>query len=371
MNAETYTGGIVGKGTDIADCISYGFIDGGTSYRGAIAGYADGTVSGCRYVDYGIGGIDNVGYTGVAQPLEHVEKQAGNVTVTFLVDDEVYDEVQVHFGGNLDKLPEVPNRGNDYWVWDEFDKDQILRSQTVTGSYHRAIPTLSSGGDVPDYLVEGVFYEDQELTVSELVLDESPVSTESLAGLIGDIHDDIHGTPETEMEDAQGSADGTGPEGTVSGIRQARQELKRIMADRLTGPLLDAKTLKVNDYDEELTVRVKAASGGRLFTSAKDGDLTETEYTQDGSYIVFKLANGGSFAYYESISQNKSSRMKLVVMCIVAAVILLALILLIRRIRKKRKAKKAAKAEKTGKAEKAVETEKSEQSGKTEDSDTI
>ena len=371
MNAETYTGGIVGKGTDIADCISYGFIDGGTSYQGAIARYADGTVSGCRYVDYGIGGIDNVGYTGVAQPLEHVEKQAGNVTVTFLVDDEVYDEVQVHFGGNLDKLPEVPNRGNDYWVWDEFDKDQILRSQTVTGSYHRAIPTLSSGGDVPDYLVEGVFYEDQELTVSELVLDESPVSTESLAGLIGDIHDDIHGTPETEMEDAQGSADGTGPEGTVSGIRQARQELKRIMADRLTGPLLDAKTLKVNDYDEELTVRVKAASGGRLFTSAKDGDLTETEYTQDGSYIVFKLANGGSFAYYESISQNKSSRMKLVVMCIVAAAILLALILLIRRIRKKRKAKKAAKAEKTGKAEKAVETEKSEQSGKTEDSDTI
>ena len=371
MNAETYTGGIVGKGTDIADCISYGFIDGGTSYQGAIAGYADGTVSGCRYVDYGIGGIDNVGYTGVAQPLEHVEKQAGNVTVTFLVDDEVYDEVQVHFGGNLDKLPEVPNRGNDYWVWDEFDKDQILRSQTVTGSYHRAIPTLSSGGDVPDYLVEGVFYEDQELTVSELVLDESPVSTESLADLIGDIHDDIHGTPETEMEDAQGSADGTGPEGTVSGIRQARQELKRIMADRLTGPLLDAKTLKVNDYDEELTVRVKAASGGRLFTSAKDGDLTETEYTQDGSYIVFKLANGGSFAYYESISQNKSSRMKLVVMCIVAAAILLALILLIRRIRKKRKAKKAAKAEKTGKAEKAVETEKSEQSGKTEDSDTI
>ena len=371
MNAETYTGGIVGKGTDIADCISYGFIDGGTSYRGAIAGYADGTVSGCRYVDYGIGGIDNVGYAGVAQPLEHVEKQAGNVTVTFLVDDEVYDEVQVHFGGNLDKLPEVPNRGNDYWVWDEFDKDQILRSQTVTGSYHRAIPTLSSGGDVPDYLVEGVFYEDQELTVSELVLDESPVSTESLAGLIGDIHDDIHGTPETEMEDAQGSADGTGPEGTVSGIRQARQELKRIMEDRLTGPLLDAKTLKVNDYDEELTVRVKAVSGGRLFTSAKDGDLTETEYTQDGSYIVFKLANGGSFAYYESISQNKSSRMKLVVMCIVAAAILLALILLIRRIRKKRKAKKAAKAEKTGKAEKAVETEKSEQSGKTEDSDTI
>ena len=371
MNAETYTGGIVGKGTDIADCISYGFIDGGTSYQGAIARYADGTVSGCRYADYGIGGIDNVGYTGVAQPLEHVEKQAGNVTVTFLVDDEVYDEVQVHFGGNLDKLPEVPNRGNDYWVWDEFDKDQILRSQTVTGSYHRAIPTLSSGGDVPDYLVEGVFYEDQELTVSELVLDESPVSTESLAGLIGDIHDDIHGTPETEMEDAQGSADGTGPEGTVSGIRQARQELKRIMADRLTGPLLDAKTLKVNDYDEELTVRVKAVSGGRLFTSAKDGDLTETEYTQDGSYIVFKLANGGSFAYYESISQNKSSRMKLVVMCIVAAAILLALILLIRRIRKKRKAKKAAKAEKTGKAEKAVETEKSEQSGKTEDSDTI
>jgi len=303
------------------------------------------------------------------------------------VDDEVYEEVQVHFGGSLEKLPEVPNRGNDYWVWDEFDKDQILRSQTVTGEYHRAIPTLASDGDVPDYLVEGVFYEGQELTVSDLVLDESPVSTESLAGLIGDIHDDIHNDiagsdskddTEAQEDSAQSTAaaegtDETEKEDAVSGIRQARQELKRIMADRLTGPLLDAKTLEVNDYNEELTVRVKAASGGRLFTAAKDGDLTETEYTQDGSYIVFKLANGGSFAYYESIRQNKRSRVKIAVVCAIAAAVLLALILLIRRARKKRKAKKAEKAgkaekaEKAGKAGKAEKTEKAEPSGETED----
>ena len=351
MTGSVYTGGIAGKGTVITNCISYGFIDGGTEYRGAVAGYAEGTVSGCRYVDYGTAGIDNVGYAGIAEPLPNVEAHAGNVTVTFLMEDEVYEEVKVPFGGSLETLPEVPNRGDDYWVWDDFDQKQILRSQTVSGAYHRAIPTLSSGGDVPDFLVEGVFYEGQTLTVSDYSLDESPVSTESLADLIGEIHSNIHGSgsddnaTEAEVQtDGKGSGE-TEAEENAAGIRHARQNIKRIVTDHLTGSLLDAKTLSVNDYDKELTVRMRAESGGRLFTSAEDGELTEAEYRTDGSYIVFPLENGGSFAYYESIKQNKDMRVRIAVICGIVAAVLLVLILLTRRAGKKLKAKKAGKAD--------------------------
>jgi adenosylcobinamide kinase/adenosylcobinamide-phosphate guanylyltransferase len=175
----------------IRDCISYSYIDGGTKYQGAIAGCADGTVSGCRYVDYGVGGIDNVGYAGLAEPMPYGQEQTakpqstGNTcTVTFVVEEEEYQQVRVPFGGSIGTLPEVPNRGDDYWVWDDFDQEHIFSDQTVTGSYHRAATTLASGGDVPQYLVEGVFYEGQELTVSDYEMEESPVSTESFAELI-------------------------------------------------------------------------------------------------------------------------------------------------------------------------------------------
>jgi hypothetical protein len=126
----------------------------------------------------------------------------------------------------------------------------------------------------------------------------------------------------------------------VSGFSVLADDRADIITDQLTGPLLDAKTLSVNDYDKVLTVRVKAAGGGRLFTFSQDGTLQETSYTKDGSYIVFPLENGGSFAYYESLRQNKDMRGRIALVCGITAAILIVLILLIRRRRKKKKQKK-------------------------------
>ena len=356
LTGGAYTGGIAGLGTNIIDCISYSYIDSSREYLGAVAGSAQGEVSGCRYVDYGIGGIDNIGYAAAARPLPSVSAMAstgnaaggdasgtkagsggaqddgawdafaGNTcTVSFVVEDEVFQEVKVPFGGSLEELPQVPNKGDDYWEWDDFDREHIFSDQTVTGAYHRAAATLASEGDVPDYLVEGVFYEGQKLTVADYAPAESPISTESIADLIGE---KIHGSKETETE--------------------AGKNLERIITDRLTGPLLDAKTLSVNDYDRPLTARVRAQSGGRLFTApaGDDAALQETPYTKDGSYIVFGLENGGSFAYYESLRQNKDMRVRIAVICGIAAALLLILIILIRKHRKNRKSKGRKQPEK-------------------------
>ncbi len=231
-------------------------------------------------------------------------------TVTFLVEDEVFQTEQVPFGGSLEKLPEVPNRGTDYWVWDDFDREHIFSSQTVTGSYHRATTTLSSGGDVPDYLAEGVFYEGQELSVSRYTLPESPVSTESFADLLEiGIHGEGAADPlpeETETEAAGGK------------LSRAKARIEKVITDKLTGPLIDARTLSVNDYEEDLTVRAKLPAGGRLFTGADGGALQETDYQRDGSYIVFAIPNGGSFAYYETLRQNKDMRGRIAAVCAAA-----------------------------------------------------
>ena len=371
LSGNAYVGGITGMGTNVRDCISYSYIGGGTEYLGAVAGKAEGKVTGCKYVDYGIGGIDNIGYAGVAEPAKIEDMQnapaaaalqtdtpaaaaaqtdtstaaaaqtdtstaaaaqtgtaaapaqsevsavtflpqamGSSCTVTFLVEDEVFQTEQVPFGGSLEKLPEVPNRGTDYWVWDDFDREHIFSSQTVTGSYHRATTTLSSGGDVPDYLAEGVFYEGQELSVSRYTLPESPVSTESFADLLEiGIHGEGAADPlpeETETEAAGGK------------LSRAKARIEKVITDKLTGPLIDARTLSVNDYEEDLTVRAKLPAGGRLFTGADGGALQETDYQRDGSYIVFAIPNGGSFAYYETLRQNKDMRGRIAAVCAAA-----------------------------------------------------
>lgn len=383
VSGGAYVGGIAGEGNAISSCVSYSYIGDSTEYYGAVAGWADGTVTGCQYVDYGVGGIDNVGYADSARPVSAVRDDASaasgaqgtgtasssgtqntagaassetgtsggissdtdsidisgtgsTCTVTFIVDGEEYRQVRVPFGGSLESLPEVPNRGSDYWVWDDFDTEHIFSSQSVTGSYHRATTTLAAGGDVPDYLVEGTFYEGQELTAVNYVPEESPVSTESITSII---EDRIRGT-----EAADKPGDETETESDRSALAQAGQEIKRVITDRLTGPLLDAKTLTVNDYGQDLKARVRLQSGGRLFTTSDDGTLTETAYTKDGSYIVFNMKNGGSFAYYESLKQNKDARGMIAVILIIIAAACLAVIFLIRKRRKKKKQKNGRRA---------------------------
>ena len=410
LSGNAYVGGIAGNGTNIRNCISYSYIGKGTEYLGAIAGKAEGKVSGCEYVDYGIGGVDNIGYAGVAQPVqpdaqasavqaesdanvlpreseaadvaeasskdgqtedtaeasfnkgqaerndETLWEQAGamensgtgddlsfgtSCKVTFLVEDEVYQTIRVPFGGSLETLPEVPKRGTDYWEWDDFDREHIFQDQSVSGAYHRATTTLASGGDVPDCLVEGIFYKGQTLTVEPYRPEESPVSTESIAEFLEDQLHRGKSRNEKEAPDEEEAPDEKLPaetetEPSGSRISRAKEKIRQVITDRLTGPLIDARTLSVNDYEDDLTVRAKLQSGGRLFTAAPGASLQETTYRKDGSYIVFSLPNNGSYAYYETVRQDKDMRWKIYAVCGGSVGAVLLLVLLIRRHRRKK-----------------------------------
>ena len=61
-----------------------------------------------------------------------------------------------------------------------------------------------------------------------------------------------------------------------------------------------AWTLRVNDYDGELTVRLYCPDGGSVFRVEADGALTPLDSSRDGSYLVFRLPNGGTAALKES-----------------------------------------------------------------------
>ena len=249
LSGGRYVGGIAGLANDLDGCRSWAHIESASEYAGAVAGWAGGAVSGNLYVDEGPAGIDNVSLSGMTDPLQAEEflryegcpEDLGDLSVRFVAGDETVAVVSVPFGGGIETLPEVENDGLRYWKWDDFPREHIYYSITVGGKYYTPGSTLSSGGELPLFLVEGVFYEGQQLTVAEY--------------------------PVAEPGD----------------------------------DLLAAYTLFVQGYDGDLIVHMRTDESGRVFVIDESGAQSAVQSRVDGQYLVFSMPNGGSFVYRRAL----------------------------------------------------------------------
>ncbi len=243
-----YAGGIAGKAKNISNCKSYSFIESGGEFTGSIAGSLDGQAENCYFVENGIGGIDGISYKNKAEPLTYREMMKRNdipdifrkITVTFIAENKTVAEIDVDFGGKIEKLPEVQKNGLQYWKWNDFDNEHIYYSQTVEGEYKNPKTTISTSEDIPLFLAEGNFYEGQTLTAEP-----------------------VEKTADKDTE------------------------------------LLSAYKVYVNDFSGSLKIRMKAVDGGQLYLSGKSAD-----YEKDGSYIVFEAENGSEIVYIKSVKNN-------------------------------------------------------------------
>ena len=244
LSGGKYIGGVAGLGADIASCRTWAHITQGTEYLGAVAGWAEGSVSDNLYVPDGPDGVDGAALLGQCSPADAAALLSAEgapegfdlLSVSFLVDGVQVGRVEVPFGGSIDTLPEVPNRGAAYWKWDDFDREHIYYSREVTGRYYEPNSALSTGEEVPLFLAEGAFYEGQRLQAAAY----------------------------------------TGA---------------------LEGETLGAWTLWVNDYDGTLRVRMYAPEADSLVRRiGENGALEKLSASRDGSYLVFSLDNGGSVA---------------------------------------------------------------------------
>ncbi|MBR0040008.1 MAG: hypothetical protein IJP64_01360 [Oscillospiraceae bacterium] len=244
LEGARYVGGAAGLGTNVADCRAWTHIARAEEYAGALAGWCEGEVSGNLYVADGPEGVDGVGRLGQAEPMTRSELLATdglpagfeNVTVRFYVDDDVYRTISVPFGGALETLPQVDEKGGAAWVWDEFDSSALYCDTDVYGAYLEPIKTLASGEEFPLFLVEGEFYAGQSLDVQPS--SDAPEQGESLGGY----------------------------------------------------------TLTVDGFEGVLTVRMRSDGGAAVYARGADGSWRELESEWDGRYLVFGLPNGGSFA---------------------------------------------------------------------------
>ena len=136
LSGRRYVGGTAGLGTDLIGCRSWAHIESAEEYQGAVAGWAEGTVSDNLYVPDAPAGVDGVSFVGQSRAVsaqellreEGVPQDFDHITLRFMVGDEVVRTLELPFGGSLDELPEVPNLEARYWKWDDFDRETTRRT---------------------------------------------------------------------------------------------------------------------------------------------------------------------------------------------------------------------------------------------------
>ena len=248
LSGGHYTGGIAGEAENIrGSCVLASFESFG-EYAGAVAGWVTGELNDNSYVRCRPAGVDGISYTGKTNAISYEELLEREdlpgvfreITVRFIgPGDELLQTVTTEFGGSITEFPAVAMDGARRWRWDDADLRDIRHSMDVRGAYYNPVLTLSTGGDIPEFLVEGSFYEGQELSVTDSETDSG--------------------------------------------------ETRAVL-----------RTISVSDYTGTITVRMLSEERGRLFVCAPDGTRRELPYTTDGRYKVFTVENGASVQLQET-----------------------------------------------------------------------
>lgn len=278
-------GGIVGYGMDIYDCNAMVSIDSDSNTIGAIAYYADGEIVNNRFVSDVLSGVDGINRSGQAINVAYDELKDifDTMIVTFIGEDgQIIARMKVKYGDSIETLPVVLNRDKEYWIWDEFDSSRIVTNMVINGKYENRLSTIQVSSDEkqPAFLAEGDFYPDQKLKIAE--------------------NPDIYGIFGDKAVYYAGTAIVTGHDG--------------------------------DDYTGLITVRMKTSNKGDVYV-LNNGVYEKADSKRDGSYVVFKLENGASFAYVESPVSL------LLIVAAAAAVILIVVLIVTAAVVKRKKSK--------------------------------
>lgn len=174
LSGESYVGGIAGRGCELWQCVSLVAVEESQGYAGAVAGdwdREDGALSGNRFVEGSLAGVDGISYAGQAEPVAYGDliQETGvpcafrSFTVTYLVEDEALDTVIYSYGQPLsaDLTPKVPEKAGCYGVWEDIGEDHITIDHVVEAVYTPCVTTLASAAMRdrvhPVFLVEGTF----------------------------------------------------------------------------------------------------------------------------------------------------------------------------------------------------------------------
>lgn len=221
-----HIGGIAGGGKNITTSYALPRLDGKKDNSGAIAGFVNGEVTNCYFIEEGLSGISGMNLEGRAQSVNPEDmttsdgtiptKMAGLSTDDFYMSaDDLYmpqiktiakndaenigailqskstdlsrfrfnvvfkdkgtelKSMTVDYGTVLNDsdIPKLTADGSEVPIWDRDVKSPIIRHTTFVAEYNKATTTISSGEEPPLMLVEGVFDDGTTVSVKEEDID--------------------------------------------------------------------------------------------------------------------------------------------------------------------------------------------------------
>lgn len=192
IKGKSYLGGITGYGTTITGCTAFPTFVQDSDRCGAIAGMIETdkdtevqhfeVVSGNRFINDQVAGIDGISIRGRAEPVSYREimsesgtpDEFGRLRIIFQVEDVYVKETSLPYGTSLSELdyPELPPVEGKYVVWKKADEKEKLKAPLVIdGEPVLLEKTLESienypGADVPLVLLSGTFIKDDRLDAS-------------------------------------------------------------------------------------------------------------------------------------------------------------------------------------------------------------
>ncbi len=198
LEATDYVGGICGNGYQIRDCISAVHIESRGERIGSVAGYVEkeGEVSGNRFVDDGLHGIDQISYAGAAEgasyeeimSLEEIPEGFHRVDITFWLEGEQIGSMSAAYGGTVTEaeFPKIPEKEGCYARWNVPDGlSDIRRNLTVTAEYipwKESIASMeTAANEKPVFLAVGEFYEESGTTLTKIDKPGLPEDGEAFA----------------------------------------------------------------------------------------------------------------------------------------------------------------------------------------------
>ena len=294
LTGGSWLGGIAGLGEDITDCRAMARADGDGEYQGAIAGQAEGTLTGNHYLMEELAGVDGVDYAGTAQGLDfaafsqlnYIPADFLTFSYRFVVNGQTVAEIPFAYGADLDlsQVPEAPQQDGQYGQWPQFPTQDLRRSLVLEAQFAAPTSTLADQNGVAQLLVEGAFAPDAALSVQQEELPSQEVDG---------------GTP------------------------------RAAWSYTVTGSQADT-----------LTVRLRADGVKKPAAAVyRDGSWQRVDSTLDGSYLVFSAPTQGQVLLLET--ENPAAWMLLPILG-AAVVLCLAVLVLHRRRRKRRNAAQEA-----------------------------
>ena len=181
LSGSCYVGGIAGWAARMRGCYAIATVTEGTEYMGAIAGDVEngGVLSGNRFVDTGVAGVDGVSYTGRAEPiafadlrqLPDVPAEFTSFTLTLLAEGETVARIPFFYGDDLSalSLPEVPALEDSYGRWPEFDasgRNSDITLEAVYAPWVTLAASVETEGKLSLALAEGRFTDEAVLHVT-------------------------------------------------------------------------------------------------------------------------------------------------------------------------------------------------------------